>query len=404
MTLTILQLFQRYSEIKWYRKIYVKRYDPLTDTFESDWYDISNYDKGEAVSSINKQLPKDNYSYGKVVLDNCNLELRNVYGQMSDEDNSNSIFKGYQRHNSLVRVVEGYVDDKTDPLNQVNVEAIVFEGIIDDFEAQTTMNYTEKFTAKDKLTVLERYTMGDIGAITSTTINEIVYEILNRDEFTKYFNVSNSTDYINAGYNASSVDMSQYTSDETVLEVLENLAFGHSIFLIDSSDSYFYFKTVTPTATVQYQFKDVLEKRIKIDKYMTGADKVIEDWYWEDTNISAISTIHKYNTSETMNIKGVTNTVQRTGLINYVKGLTNTKKLHFDVIIPYFPIIKLLDRVSFEKTGVIPDDAFLLDIGRLDIDKIREPVGSVNLTLADEFYVRGIKHSKQSTTIHVQKV
>jgi hypothetical protein len=404
MPLTILQLFQRYSEIKWYRKLYIKRYDPNTDTFETDWYDVSQYLIKDSVSSINRQLPQDNYSFGTVRLDNCNLELRNIYGGMSDEDNANSVFKNWQRHNSKIRIVEGYVDDKTDPDNQVAIEAIVFEGLIDDFQAETTVKYTERFVAKDKLSVLERYTMGDIGTLSSTTINTIVYEILNRDIFTKYFTVSNSLTYINAGYDASSCDMTQYTSDQTVFEVLNNLSFGHSIFFIDSTTDTFSFLPVTPTPTVQYEFKDILAKRIRVDKYMTGADKVIEDWYWENTNISALSTTHKYYTSNVMNIKAVTNTVQRTNLINYVKNLTNTKKLHFDVIMPYFPIIKMLDRVNFTLTGVITDDAFLLDIGRLDIDKLREPVGAITLTAADEFYVRGIKHSKLTTTIHVQKI
>jgi len=402
MTLTILQLFSQYSELKWYRKVYIKRYLPETDTFESDWHDISNYLIDGSVEAVNRELPKDNYSFGKVIVSNCSLTVRNVYGEMSDEDNQNSVFYGYQRHNSQIRIVEGYIDDKTDPDNQVAIEAIVFEGIIDDFQAETTMDYKEKFIAKDKLSILDRYTMTNLGAISSTTIDTIVYEMMNRAIFSKYFTISASN--ISSGFDASNVDMSQYTGDETILEVLQNLALGHSIFYIDPTDNNFYFKAITPTVAVQYEFKDILAKRIKIDKYMTGADKVIEDWYWKDTNIVALTTVKKYYTSEAINIKGVTNTVQRTNLLTNIRDRNNTKKLHFDVIIPYFPIIKLLDRVSFERTGVIPDDAYLLDIGRLNIDKLREPVGAISLTTADEFYVRAIKHSKLTTTIHVQKV
>lgn len=408
MPLTILQLFKQYSEITWFRKIYVKKYNPVTGNFDdpNGWVDISNYLIENSVQSISLELPKDNYSYGKVIISNCQLELKNIYGELSDETNSNSIFYGgFQRHNSQIQIVEGYVDDKTDPKVPVQIMQTVFTGVIDDQLAETTMNYTERFIAQDFINVLKRYTKGTLTTQpVGTDINTVVYQILNQAIFTKYFNVSNSSTYINAGYNATSFDWSQYTNDQTILEILQDIAFGHSIFYINPSDNYFYFLTVTPTPTVQYDFSDILAKRIKIDKYMTGADKIIEDWYWDSTNLSKKAATHKYFTSNTMNIKGVTDATQRQNMLNYVQALTSASKLNFDVIIPYFPLIKLLDRVTFTRTGPVPDDSFLLDIGRLDIDVLREPVGAISLTPADAFYIRSIKHNKLQTTFHVQHV
>lgn len=402
MTLSIFELFKRYSELKWYRKIYIKRYDPVLDIFENEWSDISNYLIADSVSSINRQLPQDNYSFGTVTLDNCNIELKNIYGELSDEDNANSVFKGYQRHNSKLKVVEGYIDDKTDPDNQVEVEAIVFEGLIDDLQAETTAEHTEQFIAKDKLVVLERYTLSDLGTISSTTVNTIVYELLNRDIFTKYFTVSNSSTYISAGYNTSAIDMTAYSGSETILTILNDLALGHSIFYIDSSNDTFCFLAVTPTPTIQYEFKDILSKRISLDHFMTGADSVIEDWYWTNTPLSSISASHKYYTSHSIDIKCITDNTQRQNLLDYIKSINNTKKMHFTVVMPYFPIIKLLDRVSFQYDGVIPEDAFILGVGRLGIDKLRSAIGAIKLNISQEFYIRGIKHSKQKTEFTVK--
>jgi len=404
MTLTTLQAFQRYSELTWYQKVFVKRYIPSTDTYESEWQDISDYLIKNTVQSISKQLPQDNYSYGSVVLDNCSFEFRNIYGELSDETNDNSVFLDYQRHNSLVKVQEGYVD-RTDDNNRVNIEQTSFVGLIDDLEAVTTKNYTEKFRAKDRLKVLEQITKKDLGAIAATSINAFVYEAMNRTAVTKYgITINSGTAYINAGYNATSCDFSQYGDDETVLEILQNLATGHSIFYIDPSTDYFHFKAITPTVSTIVTFEDIIEKRIQIDNYSTGADKVIENWYWDSTNLSSPSQNVKYKTSETMNIKAVTNTVQRQALLDYVRGQTETPKLNFDILLPYFPVINILDRVKVDKKGAYPQDAFILGVGRLGTDRLRRPVGAVALSPTVPFYIRGIKHSKQQTTISVQTI
>jgi len=63
---------------------------------------------------------------------------------------------------------------------------------------------------------------------------------MNRSEFTNYFNVSSTSEYINPGYDATLIDTSEYNG--SVLEMLQDLAKGHSIFYIDPDDSYFYFK------------------------------------------------------------------------------------------------------------------------------------------------------------------
>ena len=42
-TLSTQDAFSRYSELTLYRKIFVKRYDPISDTYESSWQDISRY-------------------------------------------------------------------------------------------------------------------------------------------------------------------------------------------------------------------------------------------------------------------------------------------------------------------------------------------------------------------------
>jgi len=404
MTETTASIFKKFSEITWFRKIHIKRFQPGPNVPEPSWRDISKYIIENGVKSINKTIAQDNYSYGSIILDNAQFEFKNVYGEMSDENNINSEFNGFQRHDSLIRITEGYVD-RSDNTDRQNIEIVTFTGIIDDRQAETTVNYTEKFFAKDRLKLLDKVTLSDIGTTALSTMNELVHFIVNRTPFSDYVSISSGTSYINAGYNASSMDLTQYDEGDTALTILQNLATGHSIFYVDPTDDFFYFKAITPTATVQHAFTGKTERRLKIDKYMTGVDRVIEKWYWQDTSLNAVATTAKYNTSEIIDIKAITNTTQRQNMLNAIRNLTQTAKAHFIARMPFYPIVKLLDKVTINRKGLVPDDAFILGVGRFGKDKLRKAVGAVKLSPSTEYFIRGIKHAgKLETELQLQEV
>jgi hypothetical protein len=57
-----------------------------------------------------------------------------------------------------------------------------------------------------------------------------------------------------------------------------------------------------------------------------------------------------------------------------------------------------------QRFGYAPEDAFILGIGRLGIDRLRLAVGAVKISYADDFIIWEVKHDKQKTTILVRKL
>jgi hypothetical protein len=372
----------------------------VSGTYESAWQDISDYLIKNSVTRVKNSIPNDSTDLGKVHVDNVQLQLRNVYGETSDENNAFSFFNNWQRHGSQVKVVEGYIDKYTDPENWVEVENTTFIGLIDDRQAVTTKEYIEQLTVVDKLSILSNVLLGELGTIASTTIDTIVYEILNRAAFTKYFTVLPM--FITSGYNASSVDMTQYTADESVYNVLQDLAKGHAIMYVNPDDDIFYWKAISLGDT-RADFNAAMSERLELDNYSNGSDKVIEKWYWEGTNINYDVNTPKFYTHQTFNIKGVTNTVERTNMLNYVRGRYNTARKSMTVRMPYLPIFRLLDGITVFKQGLPPPDAFILGVGRLGIDRLRLPIGAVRLTSSNVYIVRGIEHSFPYTCLEAQE-
>lgn len=412
MSLTYKQIWERYSYLIARRRLYVKRLN-VDGTYESDWLEISQgMTKEGSVNSISRSLPNDSYSFGEVEVGSVSLQIISAFQEFASENDPNSIFAGYVRHKSKFRVVDALVDKYTDPDNPEEISVITFEGIIDASTAQTEQGY-EKVTVLDYLSVLDDVNVSELS-LSSTTINAIVFEVINRTAFTKFFNVSSSTNYINAGYNASSIDVSKYTG--SVLEMLKDLAKGHSVFYINPDDGYFYFKEAEPTETIQYQFLESNNRKLDISAWREGVDRQVTKWYWdeEDVDISAESAIQPVNPiSDKFSIKGVTNSTQRQNLLNKVLEKTQYARPYFKLTLPYFPIIKLFDRVNVQSFGSAPKDALRWGMFKWTSSSTtnpniaprwRKPAG-IRISEEDEWMVRKISHSSGwKTDIELEKI
>ena len=233
MSLTYQQIWDRYSKVHFSRRMYIKRLNE-DGTYETDFTEISQGLMPDgSVNRLSKSLPNASYSFGKVSVSNASLKILSAFQEFAGEEDPNSIFAGYIRHWSIIKIVDALVDHYTDSDNPTESSVTTFQGLLD-AQTATTEEGFETITALDFMTVLDEINVNEL-TLAQTTMNALIYEIMNRTEFTKFFNVSNSTTYINAGYNATSIDVSQY--DGTVLEMLEDLAKGHSIFYIDPDDS-----------------------------------------------------------------------------------------------------------------------------------------------------------------------
>jgi hypothetical protein len=410
MTLTYQQIYERYSQVEFRRRLYVKRLKQ-DGTYEDSFTEISaGLLPDGSLNRLSLSLPNSSYSFGKVQVSNASLKILSAYQEFAGELDPKSIFSGYIRHWSIVKVVDSLIDKYTDPDNPEEVSETVFQGLLDSTTAQTEQT-TESITALDFLTVLDEINVNSL-TLAQTTLSDLIYEIMNRSEFTKFFNVSNSSTYISPGYDATSIDVSQY--DGTVLEMLEDLAKGHSIFYVDPSDNYFYFVEATPTSAVQFNFLESNNRKMSISKYREGVDRQINKWYWEDTDISSVVDPEPINPrSETLNIKGVTNNTQRQNLLDFVLEKTKNAKPYFSLKVPYLPTIKLLDRVVIQSFGQAPPNVarwgmFLwTDSGTPDPETAPRWAQTAGITISTdkEWMVRGINHDKNlTTTIEVEQI
>lgn len=407
--LTYQEIWERYSHVMFKRRIYVKRLQP-DGNYESDYQEITDGMKDSGVQSISRSLANNSWQFGRVEVGNIQLEILSAFQEFASELDPNSIFSGYIRHRSIIKLVDSLQDRYTDSENPTDAEVITFVGLIDSNTATTEQGY-EKVTVLDFLSVLGEINVKELS-LAQTTLNALIYEVMNRQEFTKFFNVSNSTTYINAGYNASSIDLTVY--EGSVLEMLEDLAKGHSIFYIDPDDNYFYFKPADPTATVQFSFLETNNRKLKISSYREGVDRQVNKWYWEATEISAVDTPEPVNPkSSTFDIAGITNSTQRQNTLNSVLSRSRYAKPYFKLELPYFPIIKLLDKVEVQSFGSAPRDAVRWGMfiwtskdttDPTNAPRWRKPAG-IRLSQDDKWMVRAISHDANlKTTLELEKI
>lgn len=397
MTSTWKSIWESYPKLQWGRKLYVLRLN--TDgSYESDWYEVSQYLlKDGSVNSVEFTMPNSSYSLGEVRIANAKFSLLNPYGEMSDESVNRSIFKGFIRDGSLIKIVDYLVnpEDDTDV-----VEVTTFQGFIDDKSAVTEQGY-EEFTSRNFLTLLKDKTIDELE-LTGSTISQVVYNAMNNPYFTEFFNVSNSSTYINPGYNAP-VDLAQYEITTTVFDLFQDLAKGNSIFYVDPDDNYFYFVDPTPTVAVKYSFTESNNRKIKIYNYKAGADRQFDQWYWEDSNISRVTAgALNPKLAKPFKITGITDNTPITGaqqlMIDKVYSNFYSKKPYFKLDLPYFPIIRLRDRITVQSFGQAPENVARFGSAIYGESVFGKPAGIV-IASTRQWKVTSIKHDKNLRTI-----
>lgn len=407
MTLTIKQIYDRYSVRDFIRKIEIKRLNTDLTTYESTWQDVEQLSKlkllDNSVAAISKKIANNNYSFGIVTTGNVTIKLNSKNGQFDDENNSTSIFKGFIRHKSLIRIRDGFIDKYTDPNNPINVYSTVFEGFIDVTATGTKVddeNLQQNLVCIDSLSfLLKEYTVSDMGSLTSTNLNDLIYEILNRSEFTPFFTVD--TGNINAGYNISSFDISQYEAQTQLLTLFENFSIGHSYFYV--RDNIFYYSSITSGLS---NILTIGPKKLeKFSNYNNGIANIFEKLFWEEQpTITFTASPNKYNRSKTINIKGATDNTQRQNLLDNIGANTKIQRKEFTISIPYYMNINVMDIVTVTSPQIIPDDAFIWGISRWGEKRWRKLLQADNIVNNASWLVKSVKHSKYKTRLVVQEI
>lgn len=404
MALTYKQIWEQRSRFEFNRRIFVKRLNP-DGSYEASFNEIpANIVRDSSVSSLKRSLPNSSWQFGRVLVNNARLNILSPFQEFASENEPNSLFVGFIRDKSIIKIQDALIDKYTDPDVPEEIAVTTFEGLIDAKTATTEIGF-ETLTALDFISVLATINVQEL-TLTQTTLNALVFEVMNRVEFTKFFTVSSSTTFIDAGYNATSIDTSVY--EGTVLQMLEDLAKGHSIFYIDPDNNTFHFLEVTATATVQHSFLERNNRKLSIKKYREGVDRQITKWFWDDTSISSVASPVPVNPiPKNFSVDGITDATQRQNTLDFVLSKTEIARPYFNITLPYFPIIKLLDRVVIQAFGQANPNAPRWGMvlwttsatsSPATAPRYTKPAG-IRISSDKQWMVRGITHTAKLETI-----
>ncbi len=410
MALTFDQIYNRYGVREFIRYIEVKRRNENGTTYEGSFNNIETLANiklfENSIKSISRKLPNDSYNFGFVAVGDLDLFLDSKFGQFGEESLTGSIFNGYLRHKSIIRIREGYID----PTTNIEVINTVFEGFIDESSTSTKVDATN---TKQTLKVIERLNFilrellwEDVKSSFSGSYNleSFIYTLLNRSEFTNFMTVSASN--INAGYNIGNINYSGANGiedDTTLLDILKELSKGHSFFYL--KNDIFYYKDINSGDTTNFVINK--NKIIKFESYNNGADKVIEKLYWEDQedsiNYTASTVI--YNKSKKIKINYVNNDTDKQLLLNKIGSYTSIKRQLFKLEIPYYNDIELLDIINIElPVSSIDDEGFTWDISNWDTDYWSEDIRADNVSSSANYIVRELQHSNYKSKFILQQL
>ena len=433
--MSLVEVYNQYPSREFTRKVEIKR-KLATGGYENDWQDVVTLSGlpllDKTVGSISFKLPSDGYNFGLVTVGNLKLKLNSKQGQFDDEGNANSVFyPNYQRHESLVRINDGYIDRKTGQ----EFTKQVFFGFIDGISRSTKVdndNINQNLQCIDALSfLLKKYTKADMGNLVSTSLDDLIFEIMNRSEFTDFLLVDSVN--IEAGYDIQNIDLSQYEGQTQLLTIFQNLSIGHSFFFLDE-EKFYYRKVNLPIQRGdefidflfqdgdQYMFQDgdsyafntniykafdvKKDKVIKFTNYDEGLSQVYEKIYWQDSEtISFISPTNQYNKSKTIDIKGVVDNTQRQNIVNIVGSITSLARKKVMIEIPYFQDINIFDELTVEEPIFLLNDAFIWDISKFDDGKRLDGFFRAdNINLNQTWLVIEINHSNFKTKIKLQEI
>jgi hypothetical protein len=405
MTLTLLQIYDRYSQREFARTIEIKRRNSDGLTYEDNWQDVEALSGlkllDKAAKNISFKLPNSNYNFGIVNVGNAQIILNSKNGQFDDESNSSSVFSGFLRHKSLLRIRDGYVDKYTDPNSPVDVLNTVFEGFIDDTSNSTRVdkdNLIQTLQCVDLLSfLLKDNTVSDMGTLTSTTLETLILEILDRPAFTDFFTVSSGN--ITAGYDINPFNVSQYEGQTQLYSLFENFSLGHSFFYV--RNGVFFYQDITDGNASSLAVDK--KKLIEFASYGNGVNNVFEKLFWEESTESFTASPNVYNRSKTLNITGATNTTQRQNLLNFIGGITKQKRARFKLKIPYYPDVFVLDEISVQSPEIIPSDAFIWGVSKWGEARWRKSLQADNISSTDTWLVKEVKHSNLVTNLILEE-
>ncbi len=137
MALTYQQIYDQYSHVEFVRRMFIKRLNE-NGTYEADFTEISQALLREgSISRLQKSLPNNSWQFGNVLVNNARLNILSAFQEFASEKDPNSIFSGFIRHRSIIKVVDALIDKYTDPTVRDEISVTTFIGLLDSPTATT---------------------------------------------------------------------------------------------------------------------------------------------------------------------------------------------------------------------------------------------------------------------------
>lgn len=377
-----------------------------------------------SIPSMSFKLPNETFSYGILRSPDCTLKLLSINGEFSTQENEDSIFNGFVRHESLIRISQGYKDEKTGEFDYIEV----YRGFINEKSSNTKVsndNTYQDLFVEDLLTFLmKKYTRSDFSDVTDIILEDMLFSLFNRPEFTDFLTVDSNN--IKAGYNVQNIDFTNIEGQTQWYTIVQDLSIGHS-YLYQKNGILYYqsindrpFNTNADSNFEQYNFQNgdlflfqngqpfLFNKKIAIqfntDKiiqfsgYNDGVDHVFEKLFWEDTNISFISPTNIYNKTKTFNIESITDSVDRENVLATTGTRTSRIKPKFKIKVALFVDISILETIGISAGDYIEEDGLIWDLGSWDEENWNGTLGASFADNGSFWVIKEITHNFQAMT------
>ncbi len=420
--------YERFNALHSDLKIEIKRVNSL-GVYEAQWVDLEKLIANEivvqsSIPTMSYKLPNESFSYGVLRVPDCTLKLLSINGEFSSQENEESIFKDFIRHKSLVRISHGYKDHNTDLFDYIEV----YQGFINEKSSKTKVsndNTYQDLFIEDLLTFLmKEYTRSDFADVTAPVLNDMLFELFNRPEFTDFLEVD--IENIKAGYDVQNVDFTNIEGQTQWLTIVQDLSIGHS-YLYQKKGVLYYqsindrrFNTNVDSTFEDYLFQDGeeflfqdgekflfnkkipinfgVDKIIKFTGFGDGVDEVFERLYWEDTAISFISPTNTYNKTKTFNIESITDADDRANVLATTGTRTSRLKPKFKLKVALFVDLSILEAIEITAGDYLEDGGLVWDLGSWDEENWGGTLGASFAENGTSWVIKEIKHNFQALT------
>ena len=373
--------------------IEIKRIDS-DGVYESDFVNLETLIADQvivrnSIPALSYKLPNESFSYGVLRVPDCTLKLLSINGEFDSESNTNSIFNGFIRHKTLVKISHGYKDQTTGDYDYLEV----YRGFINEKSNNTKVsnaNTYQDLFIEDALTfLLKEYTFSAF-TIAATTLDDFLYELFNRSEFTDFLTVD--TGNISAGYDVQNIDDTAIEGQTQWLKIIQDLSIGHSY--LYQKEGVLYYKSITAETNTPKLFDR--DKIVKAEGFSSGIDEVFEELYWKDTTISFISPTNTYGQTKTFDIESITDTTDRTNILATTGTRTSTIRRKLKIKLVLYVNLFILDRIQVNAGDYETSEGLIWDQGNWDEENWGSNLGAAFTSIGAFWMIKEIKHNFQS--------